>query len=134
MSSIFKHQVNYYETDKMGCTHHSNYIRFMEEARVDYLEGIGCGYKSLEAEGIVSPVISVNVQFKKATTFGDLIEIEVKPKSYTGVKVEFEYIMKCGGEVVCLASSSHCFLDSTNRPISLKRSGLHQKFVSLIGD
>ena len=27
----------YYETDQMGCVHHSNYIRWMEEARVDFL-------------------------------------------------------------------------------------------------
>ena len=34
-------RVNYYETDKMGITHHSNYVRWMEEARIDFLEKIG---------------------------------------------------------------------------------------------
>ena len=38
------HRVQYYETDRMGVTHHSNYIRFMEEARVAYLEQLGFPY------------------------------------------------------------------------------------------
>ena len=45
----YTHKVNYYETDKMGITHHSNYIRWMEEARIDFLESIGFGYDKLEA-------------------------------------------------------------------------------------
>lgn len=32
------HQVKYYECDRMGITHHSNYVRIMEEARIDFLE------------------------------------------------------------------------------------------------
>jgi acyl-CoA thioester hydrolase len=45
------HMVHYYETDKMGVTHHSNYIRWMENARIDYLEQIGCGYRSARRWG-----------------------------------------------------------------------------------
>ena len=40
----YQHKVQYYETDKMGITHHSNYIRWMEEARIDFLEQLGWNY------------------------------------------------------------------------------------------
>ena len=53
------HKVNYYETDKMGITHHSNYVRFMEEARVDFLDQLGWSFDKLEAKGVVSPVLSL---------------------------------------------------------------------------
>ena len=43
------HTVQYYETDCMGITHHSNYIRWMEEARVDFLTQVGWPLKTLEA-------------------------------------------------------------------------------------
>ena len=56
----YVHQVQYYETDRMGITHHSNYIRWMEEARVDFLRQIGWGYDRLEAMGIVSPVTAAS--------------------------------------------------------------------------
>lgn len=53
------HTVQYYETDKMGITHHSNYIRWMEEARIDFLAQMGWDYVKLESLGIVSPVTAV---------------------------------------------------------------------------
>ncbi len=116
------HKVQYYETDKMQFTHHSNYIRFMEEARTDFLEKVGFPYKRLEDCGIISPVIAVNVNYKKTTTYADNIEIEVKLKNFTGVRCEFEYIMTCNNNIVCTATSEHCFLDNNGKPISVKRT------------
>ena len=69
--NLYRHTVHYYETDKMGITHHSNYIRWMEEARVDFLEQIGWGYDKLEKSGILSPVIGVDCKYKTSTTFSD---------------------------------------------------------------
>lgn len=117
----YNRRVQYYETDKMQCTHHSNYIRFMEEARLDFLDKIGYGYARMEKEGLISPVISVEVQYKKPTTFDDIICIEVALKSMTLAKMEFGYTMTCRGEVVCLAKSEHCFLNKDNRPVSIKK-------------
>ena len=74
----YKHKVNYYETDKMGITHHSNYIRFMEEARVYFLEQIGWGYDKFEEKGIISPVVSVTCNYKHTSTFTDEIEVSVE--------------------------------------------------------
>ena len=56
---IYIHRVNYYETDKMGITHHSNYLRWMEEARLDFLKSIGYGMRQFEEQGVSSPVASV---------------------------------------------------------------------------
>lgn len=117
------HKVNYYETDRMGITHHSNYIRWMEEARVDYLNRIGYGLKRLEADGITSPVVSVECQYKHSTTFDDEIEIVTRVERYTGVKLTLSYVMidKSTGAVVCTATSSHCFIDEGGRPVAVKK-------------
>ena len=61
---LYKHTVQYYETDKMGITHHSNYIRWMEEARVDFLNKIGWGFDRLEDLGMISPVTEVECKYK----------------------------------------------------------------------
>ena len=53
---ICKHEVQYYETDRMGITHHSNYVRWMEEARTFFLREIGWPYEKIEEEGSISPV------------------------------------------------------------------------------
>jgi len=117
------HKVQYYETDKMGITHHSNYIRWMEEARVDFLDKIGFGYAKLEAEGISSPVIGIDCSYKNSTTFDDEVEIEVGVAEYTGVKLGIKYTMKNvkEGSIVLIGNSKHCFLNNEGRPINLKK-------------
>ena len=72
----FERKINYYETDRMGIVHHSNYIRWMEEARVHYLDEIGFGYDALEKSGIISPVIGIEGDYKMTTTFDDIINIK----------------------------------------------------------
>jgi len=117
------HKVNYYETDKMGITHHSNYIRWMEEARINFLEQIGFGYDKLEEDGIISPVIAVECDYKVATTFGDCIEIEVEIEEFKGVKLIIKYIMKNSktNEIVLIGKTKHCFVSKDNNPIILRK-------------
>ena len=116
-------KINYYETDKMGITHHSNYIRFMEEARIDFLEQIGCGYEKWEKDGIFSPVIGVECDYKRPTTFGDKIRIKVAIVEYGRVKltVSYKMINTKTEEIVCAGKSHHCFVNTEGRPIALAR-------------
>ena len=112
----YEHVVKYYECDKMGIVHHSNYVRFMEEARVDWMDQLGYGFDQLEAEGVVSPVIAISCQYKHPSTFKDVISIEVKVAETSALKISFDYTMKVGDKLVCTASSTHCFLEN-GRPV-----------------
>lgn len=117
----YRHKVQVYETDNMGIVHHSNYIRFMEEARVDFMERSGYGYERMVAEGVVSPVVSVSADYKRSTKYPDIIEINVFVIEMSALKVKIGYEMTCGGKVCCTASSVHCFIDgATNRPVALE--------------
>ena len=122
--SRYIHKVHYYETDKMGITHHSNYIRFMEEARMNYLNETGFTMARLEAEGITSPVVSVTCNYKYPSTYDDEIEIEVRLTQYTGVKFVLSYVMRNikTGNVVAEATSAHCFIDAEGRPVAVKKT------------
>lgn len=115
------HKVKYYETDKMGITHHSNYIRWMEEARIEYLRHIGLDFRTLESEGLVSPVVSVDCRYKNTTAFDDEVKIDVCIKEFKGVRLIFEYTMTKlpGGEAVATATSEHCFINSAGMPVIL---------------
>lgn len=119
---MYQHIVQYYETDKMGITHHSNYIRWMEEARIDFLLQIGWSFGKLEEEGIVSPVLAVDCKYVKSTTFMDTISIEVSVEEFKGVKLKLKYIMKNdNGDIMCEGHSEHCFLNKQGMPIRLKK-------------
>ena len=117
------HTVQYYETDKMGITHHSNYVRWMEEARMELLKSVGYGMTRLEAEGITSPVVSVECQYRQTTTFDDEVAVAIKVERYTGVRMELSYVMTkiATGEVVFTGRSSHCFIDAAGRPLAIKK-------------
>ena len=71
----YEHRVQYYETDQMKVVHHSNYIRWFEEARIDFFEQIGLGYKECEEKGIMSPVTSVSARYKTPVKFYDTVVV-----------------------------------------------------------
>ena len=58
MNFIYERKINYYETDKMGVVHHSNYIRWFEEARGAYMEDRNYPYENIENKGMCVPVLS----------------------------------------------------------------------------
>ena len=121
---MYEHKIQYYETDKMGITHHSNYIRFMEEARVDWLDKIGWSFAKLEGMGLTSPVLSVKCEYKKSTTYSDVILIKLSLESYNGIKMKIKYEMtnKETNEVVAIGETQHCFLNDKGFPIIIKKS------------
>ena len=119
----YQHTVQYYETDKMGIVHHSNYIRWMEEARVAYLAQLGWNIEMLEAMGAISPVTGLEAHYKQNTTFPEVISIHVSLTQYTGVRLRLHYVMEnAGGEVVFEGDSEHCFLDPEGHILRLKKS------------
>lgn len=132
------HKVQYYETDKMGITHHSNYIRWMEEARVNFLNKIGYGFDKLENEGVSSPVIDINCTYKNPTTFNDDVEIEVVIEEYTGVRLELSYKMTnlSNDKIAVIGKSKHCFINTEGRPVNLKKVNpkFDEKIKSMIAD
>jgi len=119
---MYYHKVQYYETDKMKITHHSNYVRWMEEARTDFLENIGYGYDRLEAEGIISPVVSISCDYRKTSTYPDVIGIDVKIVEFKGLKLILSYTMtNAEGDIVFTSTSTHCFLNENGRIIKISR-------------
>ncbi len=113
----YLHKVQYYETDKMQITHHSNYIRFMEEARIDFFEKLNFPYHTFEEKGILSPVVRISCEFKKTTTYPDVISVSVRVTECKKFKFTLSYTMTVKDEIVCTGSSTHCFLGQNGRPV-----------------
>ena len=115
-------KAQYHETDQMGIIHHSNYVKWMEEARIGYMNQMGFSYKRVEEMGIISPVVEISVAYKKQVSFDDEIQISVSIKKYNGISLEFNYqffnITK--NEICTTAYSRHCFLKN-GKLISVKK-------------
>ena len=133
---MYQHYVQYYETDKMGVTHHSNYIRFMEEARVEFFKGIGLDYFEFEKKGFISPVVGLNnIRYKRPSTAGDTLDIDVAIKDIGSVTFTIQYIMKNKDVVVFTGESEHCLLGKDGKivPLTDKRvASLSEKLKQFV--
>ena len=136
MDFNIERRINYYETDRMGVVHHSNYIRYLEEARCHWLDAIGMPFSVLEENGITIPVLGVNVTYKHHVTFDDTIIINVYAKEYNGVRMTIGYNVtdKKTGNLVLTGETKHCFTNKALRPVNLKKYApeFSKKFEALL--
>lgn len=132
MNYIYERKINYYETDRMGIVHHSNYIRFLEEARCAFLDALDMPYSMLESLGIMIPVLGVQCDFKHHVTFNDTILIDVSIKAFNGVRLVMQYTIteKNSGNLVLVGETKHCFTNTDLKPINLKKhfANIYEKF------
>ena len=112
-------RVRYGETDQMGVVYHGNYAQYLEIGRVEWLRDMGISYKELEANGIILPVISLHINFKKSALYDDLITVETILKKSPAVKIEFDYkIYNENNDVLIEANTVLAFMDKEKkRPI-----------------
>ena len=120
-NNVFTHKVQYYETDMMGIAHHANYLHWMEEARIGFMDRIGFPYKRMEAEGVLSPVKSIQVNYLKPCTFGDEVDVTVGVKEFNGVVITMMYDMRVNDEPVFSGTSEHVFLDREGKFVRMRR-------------
>lgn len=135
MITPFERTVNYYETDRMGIVHHSNYIRFFEESRNYYMSEYGLPYEVIEEAGILIPVLSVEAQYKKPFRFGETMVITEWMTQFSQVKfqVKYEVRNKETKELHVVGTSEHCFVDEQLKPVRLKKDypNIYQVFANI---
>lgn len=121
-------RVRYGETDQMGVVYHGNYAQYLEMGRVEWLRSLGFSYKKMEEEGIILPVISLQINFKKSAVYDDLIRVVTILKKKPFVKIEFEYkIYNEADEILAEAHTVLAFIDkATKRPMKCPE-GILQK-------
>lgn len=108
----YSRKAQYHETDQMGVIHHANYIKWMEEARVAFLDALGFGYVDIEHEGVVSPVVGISIDYRRPTMFSDEVEIGVRINKYSTRMLEIGYVIRnrTRGTLAAEGTSKHCFL------------------------
>ncbi|MFC2442168.1 MAG: acyl-CoA thioesterase [Capnocytophaga ochracea] len=112
-------RTRYAETDQMGVVYYGNYPQYLELGRVEWLRSIGFTYKAMEEEGVMMPVVSLQIQYKKPALYDELITIRTKLKELPSTKIEFDYeILNEKGELLSTANTVLVFVDArTFRPV-----------------
>ena len=112
-------RTRYAETDQMGVVYYGNYPQYLELGRVEWLRSIGFTYKAMEEEGVMMPVVSLQIQYKKPALYDELITIRTTLKELPSTKIEFDYeILNEKGELLSTANTILVFVDAkTFRPV-----------------
>ena len=116
----FNVRVRYAETDQMGVVYHGNYAQYFEMGRVEWLRNLGVSYADMEKGGIMLPVVSLTMNYKKPARYDDLLRIRTIMKKLTSVKIEFDYeIYNEKDELLTTGNSVLVFVSmETGRPVS----------------
>ena len=131
----YTRKVYYYETDRMGIVHHSNYIRWFEEARVFYFDEIGLSYAGLENIGLWLPLTDSHCNYKSFLKYDERFSIETNILEYNGCRIKLGYtVYKEDGTIAADGYTSHCFTNPDMKLLRIKKSHpeIHEKLVSLI--
>lgn len=114
----FTVRVRYAETDQMGVVYHGNYAQYFEMGRVEWLRNLGISYKWMEENGIMLPVVSLTMNYKKPARYDDELTVKTIFKNQTSVKIEFDYeIYNDKQELLTTGNSILVFVDmKTGRP------------------
>lgn len=112
-------RTRYGETDQMGVIYYGNYPQYLELGRVEWLRSLGISYKEMEKEGVMLPVVSLHIDYKKPAFYDELITIRTQLKELTSSKITFDYqIINEKGEVISTANTTLVFVDvNTWRPV-----------------
>lgn len=115
----FSVRVRYAETDQMGVVYHGNYAQYFEMGRVEWLRNLGVSYKWMEENGVMLPVVSLQMNYKKPARYDDLLRVKTILKSQTSVKIEFDYeIYNEENQLLTTGYSMLVFVDmKTGRPM-----------------
>lgn len=132
----YNRKPHYYETDMMGVIHHSNYIRWFEEARLDFLEQAGFAYLKMEEEGVIIPVLAIDIKYHNFVRYEEEVSIFVKLINYSGVKLKLGYeIYRNRDNLLCTTGTTdHTFIGEDKKILRLKKSHeeVHQFFFELM--
>ena len=109
MSYIYTRKANYYETDMMGIVHHSNHIRYFEEARIAFMHSIGCDVMQMERDGIIIPNVDAYARYYIPVRFSEEVDIEIRLSYFNGTKMEYTYTARNkNGETAAEGHTMHC--------------------------
>jgi acyl-CoA thioester hydrolase len=112
-------RVRFVETDAMGIVHHSNYLAYLEEARVEYLRALGRPYTEMRREGIDHAVLECFVQYRVPLRFDDVVDVSLMLAATTRATFQMAYLLTVGEAIHATAVTAHGAINAAGRPVRL---------------
>ena len=108
-------RVRYQETDAMGVLHHANYFTYFEMGRTELLRANGKAYRDLEAEGLFMVIVKIGWSYRRPARYDDVLRLNTRKVRVTAAKIEHEYQLYRGEELLCEGHSTLACVDRDGR-------------------
>ena len=100
----------------MGIVHHSRYLPYLEETRVEYMRSIGQSYANSRETLGDSAVLEATVKYRQPLKFDEVMNVHLVLAATTGATFTINYLITVGEHVVSTASTQHAYVNSQGRP------------------
>ncbi|MUG73655.1 YbgC/FadM family acyl-CoA thioesterase [Paenibacillus validus] len=114
-------RVRYQETDQMGVVYHANYLTWFEVGRTEMIRSLGMPYQTLEARGLLLPLIEADLKFKQPAKYDDTVTIYTRVTAFTHLRLDFAYEVKRGEELLVTGSTRHVWVNRDWKPTRIDR-------------
>jgi len=114
--STLQHRVAFYETDAMRIVHHSNYVRYLELARVIWMDEHDRPYREYAAEGLHFATTAVELRYHRSVTFDDVLAITTWMEWVRRASLRMAYEIRRGDDLVASGTTEHAMVDLDGRP------------------
>jgi acyl-CoA thioester hydrolase len=114
--SVLRHRVAFYETDGMGIVHHANYVRYLELARIAWMDEHDRPYREYVAAGRHFSTTRVELDYLRAAVFDDMLDIATWIEWVRGASLGMRYEISRGSDVIAQATTEHAMVDAQGRP------------------
>ncbi len=99
-------EIRYAETDQMGVVYHSNYLVWLELGRTKLIQDLGFSYVEMEKEGIISPVLDLQISYRKAMRYGEKAIVKTWVDTVSPLRVVYGYEIYNGDGDLCITAST----------------------------
>ncbi len=108
-------RVRYSETDAMGVLHHAQYFSYFEMGRVELFRAQGGDYRAMEERGFLLVIVKLECEFKRPARFDDVLTLRTRIARLTPAKLEHEYELLRGPDLLAKARSTLACVDREGR-------------------
>jgi acyl-CoA thioester hydrolase len=123
-----RHRVPFYETDAMGVVHHSNYVRYLELARIRWLDEHHRSYRVYMAEGRHFATTHVEIDYYRSAAFDDQISITAWLEWIRGASLRMAYRLTTTDGLISTGATEHALVDLAGRVRRIPREERERLF------
>ncbi|MDD5422748.1 MAG: YbgC/FadM family acyl-CoA thioesterase [Candidatus Omnitrophica bacterium] len=109
-------KIYYHDTDAGGVVYYASYLKHLEEARTEYFRAIGIDIAGYARQGVIFPVVHLEVDYKSPARYADTVKIFTKVEKMGNCSIDIMQEIKKGDVVLVKARTVWACVSAQMKP------------------